>query len=412
MLKNEKKVDRTEIILKMPDFTEKKKLKILIVTGEPSGDTHAAKLVKKFRELAPEIDFGFYGATGHRLAEIGVETVVDSADFSIVGLPEIGKALPMFWKAFQKLKREAIARKTDAVILVDFPDFNLKLAKPLKKAGIKVFYYISPQLWAWRKYRKKTIANHVDLLLTILPFEKDWYARQGIEHVEYVGNPTVREVHSELTKEEFCAKHGLDAEKPIVTLLPGSRHKEIVRILPVLLVTAAKMAEKIPQIQFIVALAGNRRLSELEEAKNLAKSDLSKVKLLTVQGETHEALNASDAAAVTSGTATLETGIIGTPMAIVYKTSAFNYKLLRPLITVEHFGLINLIAEERLAKELIQDDFTPETLANELFRLLKPDENQKFRAKLHAVTEKLGHGGASRRAAEAILKKLIGTPPN
>lgn len=396
----------------MPNFTEKKKLKILIVTGEPSGDTHAAKLVKKLHELAPETDFEFYGATGHRLAEIGVETVIDSADFSIVGLPEIGKALPMFWKAFQKLKREAIARKTDAVILVDFPDFNLKLAKPLKKAGIKVFYYISPQLWAWRKYRKKTIANHVDLLLTILPFEKDWYARQGIGHVEYVGNPTVREVHSELTKAEFCTKHKLDAGKPIVTLLPGSRHKEIVRILPVLLETAAKMAEKNSEIQFIVALAGNRKFSELEEAKTRVKSDLSKVKLLTVQSETHEALNASDAAAVTSGTATLETGIIGTPMAIVYKTSALNYKLLRPLISVEHFGLINLIAEERLAEELIQDDFTPETLAAELFHLLTPEENKKMREKLRAVTEKLGHGGASKRAAEAILKKLTDMPPN
>lgn len=396
----------------MPKITEKRKLKILIVTGEPSGDTHAAKLVKKLRELSPATEFEFYGATGHRLSEIGVETIVDSADFSIVGLPEIGKALPMFWKAFQKLKREAIARKTDAVILVDFPDFNLKLPKPLKKAGIKVFYYISPQLWAWRKYRKKTIANYVDLLLTILPFEKDWYAKQGIEHIEYVGNPTAKEVHSELTKEEFCAKHKLDAEKPIVTLLPGSRHKEIVRILPILFETAAKMAEKRAEIQFVIALAGNRKLSEIDEAKKLVKCDLSTVKLLTVQSETHEALNASDAAAVTSGTATLETGIIGTPLAIVYKSSAFNYKLLRPLISVEHFGLINLIAEERLATELIQEDFTPEKLSAELFRLLDPLENKKMREKLRSVTEKLGHGGASTRAAEAILKKLTDTPPN
>lgn len=384
----------------------------MIVTGEPSGDTHAAKLVEKMREFSPATEFEFYGATGHKLAEIGVETIVDSADFSVVGLIEIGKVLPMFWNAFQKLKNEAVKRKTDAVILVDFPDFNLKLAKSLKKKGIKVFYYISPQLWAWRKYRKNTVKNHIDLLLTILPFEKDWYAKQGIYNVEYVGNPTVREVHSELTKEEFCAKHNLDAKKPIVSLLAGSRHKEIVRILPVLLETAAMMAEKNVEIQFIVPLARNRKHSEIEEAKQKAKLNLNNVKLTIVQNETHEALNASDAAAVTSGTATLETGIIGTPLAIVYKSSALNYKLLRPLITVEHFGLINLIAEERLAKELIQDDFTPEILADELFRLLEPSENKKFREKLHAVTEKLGHGGASKRAAAAILENLIDTPPN
>nr|HQU86549.1 lipid-A-disaccharide synthase [Pyrinomonadaceae bacterium] len=319
---------------------------------------------------------------------------------------EIGKVLPMFWNAFQKLKNEAVKRKTDAVILVDFPDFNLKLAKPLKKAGIKVFYYISPQLWAWRKYRKKTIEKYVDLLLTILPFEKDWYAKQGIEHVEYVGNPTVREVHSELTKEEFCAKYNLNETKPIISLLAGSRHKEIVRILPVLLETAAIMTGKNAEIQFIIPLARNRKHSEIEEAKQKVRLKLENLNLTIVQNETHEALNASDVAAVTSGTATLETGIIGTPMAIVYKTSALNYKLLRPLITVEHFGLINLIAEERLAKELIQDDFTPEILADELFRLLEPSENRKFRDKLNAVTEKLGHGGASKRAAEAILKFL------
>lgn len=406
MHKKSKKVDRTEIFLAMPDLKLKKTKNILIVTGEPSGDMHAAKLVKKMRELSPETDFEFYGATGHKLTEVGVETIIDSADFSVVGLIEIGKVLPMFWNAFQKLKTEAVKRNTDAVILVDFPEFNLKLAKTLKKSGIKVIYYVSPQLWAWRKYRKNVIKKYVDLLLTILPFEKDWYAKQGIYHIEYVGNPTVREVHSELTKTEFCAKHDLNEAKPIVSLLGGSRHKELVRILPVLFETAAIMAEKDAEIQFVVPLAGNRRISEVEESKQKAKRDLEKLKLTIVQGETHEALNASDAAAVTSGTATLETGIIGTPMAIVYKTSAINYKLLRPLITVEHFGLINLIAEERLAKELIQEDFTPETLANELFRLLEPSENRKFRDKLNAVTEKLGHGGASKRAADAILKVL------
>ncbi len=380
------------------------KCKIMIVAGEASGDAHAAKLVRAIRELAPEKDFEFFGATSHGLREASVEEIVNADDFSVVGLPEIAKALPMFWRDFRKLKQSARERKPDVVILVDFPDFNLKLAKSLKKQGLKIIYYISPQLWAWRKYRVGTIRKYVDLVLTILPFEKDWYARQGISHVEFVGNPTVREVHSNLTKEQFCEKYKLDSAKPIISLLAGSRHKEIVRILPELLETAALMSQQNPDLQFVVALAAARGPEEVGEAK--AKAKKLPANLFIVKGETHEALNASDAAAVTSGTATLETAIIGTPLAIVYKTSPFNYKLLRPLISVEHFGLINLIAEERLAKELIQDDFSPETLSQELFRLLEPAENQKMRERLKAATDKLGHGGASKRAAEFILNVL------
>lgn len=377
------------------------KCKIMIVAGEPSGDAHAAKLVRAIRELSPDTEFEFFGAASHKMRDAGVEEIVNADDFSIVGLPEIARALPMFLKAFGKLKQAAAARKPAAVVLVDFPDFNLKLAKALKKQGLKVIYYISPQLWAWRKYRVKTIEKYVDLVLTILPFEKDWYEKQGISHVEFVGNPTVREVHTTLSKEQFCAKHNLDRAKPIVALLAGSRHKEIVRILPPMLETAALMGQRNADLQFVVALAGTRHAAEVEEAKKKV-SNLPK-NLSVVKGETFDALNASDAAAVTSGTATLETALIGTPMAIVYKTSPLNYKLLRPLISVDHFGLINLIAEERLAKELIQEDFTPEILSEELFRLLDPSENKKMRARLKAVTDRLGHGGASKRAARFIL---------
>lgn len=383
------------------------KYQIMIVVGEASGDTHAAHLVEALRGLAPETEFGFFGATGHKLREARVETIINADDLSIVGLPEIARALPMFLKTFQNLKKTAAERKPDAVILVDFPDFNLKLAKTLKKAGLKVIYYISPQLWAWRKYRVKRIKDSVDLLLTILPFEKDWYAQRGVSHVEFVGNPLAGEVKANLTKEEFCAKHRLDISKPLVALLPGSRHKEIVRILPVMLETVSHMTAQRKDLQFIIALASTRRLSETQSAITEAKSkglQLPEV-LLTVAGETREVLNAADAAAVTSGTATLETAIIGTPMAIVYKTSVLNYKLLRPLIDVPHFGLINLIAEERLAKELIQDDFTKETLASELFHLLEPETNKNMRERLKEVTETLGHG-ASERAAAAVLKIL------
>ncbi|HSK71009.1 MAG TPA: lipid-A-disaccharide synthase [Pyrinomonadaceae bacterium] len=386
----------------------KQTVKIMLVAGEASGDTHAAKLVRAFRELAPDTKFEFFGATGEKMREAGVETVINSDNLSIVGLPEIARALPMFLQVFQKLKRAAVEKKPDVVILIDFPDFNLKLAKSLKKRGLKIIYYISPQLWAWRKYRVRTIKNYVDLVLTILPFEKDWYSKQGFSKVEYVGSPLAREVKPKISREEFCAKHNLDNSKPIIALLPGSRHKEIVRILPVLLGTAVLMAEKNKELQFVIALASNRKAEEVETAIAEAKQKGLKLPqtLISVQGETHEVLNASDVAAVKSGTTTLETAIIGTPFVIVYKTSAFNWYALRPLISVEHYGLVNLIARERLVKELIQHDFTAENLSAELFRLLEPENNKKMRDDLHEVAETLGHGGASKRAAQAILRLL------
>lgn len=380
----------------------------MIVAGEPSGDAHAARLVKRLRESSPSTNFHFFGATGEKMRDEDVESIIDADNFSIVGLPEIARALPMFWRAFQILKRAAFTRKPDVVILVDFPDFNLKLAKALKKQNFKVVYYISPQLWAWRKYRVKTIKRSVDLMLTILPFEKNWYTEQGVSHVEYVGNPLAGEVRSRLTKVEFCAKHNLDINKPIVSLLAGSRRKEIVRILPVLLQTASLMVKKNADIQFVAPLAATRSFAEVETAIAEAKKNglqLPEI-LITVTGETFEALNASDAAAVTSGTATLETAIIGTPLAIVYKTSSLNYSLLRPLIDVENFGLINLIARETVAREFIQNEFTAENLSAELFSLLESERNQKLRKRLNEIAETLGAGGTARRAAEIILKFL------
>ncbi len=391
----------------MVDFV-KEKIKIMLVAGEASGDAHAAKLVKALKELAPETEFEFFGAAGEKMREISVEPIVNSDHLSIVGLLEIGRALPMFWKVFQKLKRAAIERKPDAVIFIDFPDFNLKLAKSLKKQKLKTIYYISPQIWAWRSYRLKAVKRDVDLLLTILPFEKNWYQKRGFSKVEYVGSPLAREIKAHLTKEQFCAKYDLKISKPIISLLPGSRHKEISRIFSPLLETASLMSKENSEIQFIIALASKQNYSDIENVLSEAKNKNLKLpeKLFIIEGETLDALNASDAAAVTSGTATLETSIIGTPFAIVYKTSPVNYKLLRPMISVEHFGLVNLIAERRLINEFIQDDFTPEVLSRELFDLLEAENNKRIRSELNEVAEKLGRGGASKRAVQAILREI------
>ena len=386
----------------------KDNLKIMIVAGEASGDLHAAKLVSALREAEPDVSFEIFGGAGTRMREVGVESIVASDELSVVGLLEIGRALPMFLSAFRRLKESALERRPDVVVLVDFPDFNMKLARSLSKRGFRIVYYISPQLWAWRRHRIRSIKKYVDLVISILPFEKRWYAERGIDRVEYVGSPLAREVHATKSKSEFCQERDLDPEKPIVALLPGSRHKEIIRILPVMIEAASRMRESNREIQFVAAVASERDASDVITAIENARTkgfELSG-KLVTVRNETFNALNAADVAAVASGTATLETGIIGTPMAIVYKTSALNYGLLRPLIDVEHFGLINLIAEERIATELIQGDFTGETLAAELSKLLEPNENRRMREKLKTAADKLGHGGASRRAAEAVLRLL------
>ena len=303
----------------------------------------------------------------------------------------------MFIRAFRKLVNAAQMRKPECVILVDFPDFNLKLAKALKKRGFKVVYYISPQLWAWRKYRVRTIRKYVDLLISILPYEKGWYSEQGIDHVEYVGSPLAREVHPSMSREDFRALHAISNDTKLIALLPGSRRKEVTKILPAMLEAVRIMHAADASLRYLLALADERLADAAENTIEVAfqnEPELKK-KLMIMLGKTYDILNACDASAVASGTATLETGIIGTPMAIVYKTTALNYKLLRPLIDVAHFGLINLIAEERVATELIQDEFTSQTLADELFRLLEPERNKKVRADLRIATDKLGHGGAS-----------------
>ncbi len=376
----------------------------MLVAGEPSGDAHAAALACALREAAPATKFEFFGATGVQMREAEVESIVDAETLAIIGLWEEAKALPKFWSAFKKLRAAAVTRQPDAVILVDWPDFNLRLATSLKRRGFRVIYYISPQLWAWRSYRLRNIRRDVDLLLSILPFEKDWYAERGVNHIEYVGNPLAGEVRARYGRSEVCKRNNLDDKRPIVALLPGSRRHEITRILPPMLDAAEIMLKARPELQFIIPVANNRRT---EEIAHLMVGHPAIRRLVRMnQGETREIVAAADVAAVASGTATLETAILNTPLAVVYKTSPVSYRLLRPLINVEHFGLVNLIAGERLAKELIQNDFTGATLATELLRLLEPSTNSALRKRLLEVKDLLGAGGASQRAARAVLQTL------
>ena len=382
-------------------------LRLMIVVGEVSGDAHAAALVGALRAAAPERRIEFFGSTGAQMRAAGVDSIVDADHLAILGLWEIGQALPKFWRAFAELKRAAIERKPDAVVLVDWPDFNLRLARWLHRRGVRVIYYISPQLWAWRSYRVRSLQRDVDLLLSILPFEKDWYARHGMMHVEYVGHPLTGQVRPRYDAREFCRRYDFDASRPLIALLPGSRHKELVRILPPMLEAAAVISKSRPVIQFALMVAPNRDPREAREIITAGRYDSSLVDSLhVVHHETREALAAASAAAIASGTATLEAALLATPLVVVYKESALNWHTLGNLITAEHYGLVNLIAQRRLATELIQDQFSGESLARELLNLLDPRRNAEMRAQLKEVGEKIGDPGASDRAARVILDFL------
>ena len=380
----------------------------MIVAGEPSGDAHGAALVRALREAAPSIHLETFGATGPQMRAAGVESVVQSDDLAILGLLEIGRALPKFWRAYQALKKAAVERKPTAVILVDWPDFNLRLARSLHRRGLKIIYYISPQLWAWRSHRARTIQRDVDLMLAILPFEPQWYAQRGVSHVEFVGHPLAGSVAARYGREDFCHFNKLDPSRPIVSLLPGSRHKELQRILPGMLDAAAIIAQERPDIQFVLVVAPSRSPREAREIMNgrqLTPGLLENLRV--VHHETREALAASDAAAVASGTVTLEAALLGTPMVIVYKESVINWHILGSLITTDHYGLVNLVAGERIVTELMQNDLNGPQLATEILSLLEQRKNEELRNRLREVAHQLGEGGASRRAAERILKEVV-----
>jgi lipid-A-disaccharide synthase len=380
-------------------------LSLMIVAGEASGDAHAAALVSALRAAAPATHFNFFGSTGAQMRAAGVDPTVKADELAILGLWEIGHALPKFWRAFGDLKRAVRERKPAAVILVDWPDFNLRLARWLRRRDVPVIYYISPQLWAWRSYRVRTLKRDVDLLLSILPFEKDWYATRGVNQVEYVGHPLSGEVRARYDRAEFCRRNDLDLARPLVVLLPGSRYKEIVRILPPMLEAAGLMVKQNSNIQLVVVVAPNRNPDEARELiAHSGNHALLQDSLRVVHHETREALAAADAAVVASGTATLEAALLGTPLVIVYKESALNWHTLGSLITTEHYGLANLIAGRRIVTELIQDQLNGPTLAAEVSSLLEPERNAAVRSELKTVAAKLGEPGASARAARAILK--------
>ena len=379
---------------------------LMIVAGEASGDELGADLVCNLKIVAPETKF--FGTPGPKMRATGVESVFDSDDWSVVGVAAVARAVPKFLRLKKELRSLAAKRKPHAVVLIDFPEFNLKLAKDLKADGHRVIYYVSPQVWAWRQYRFKTIRDSVDLLLSILPFERSWYLEKGISNVEYVGNPVALRTRSLMPRSEFCSKHHLKENPEIVALLPGSRRREIDRHLDTMLEAAFVVRNARPDTQFVIAIAHERDRKVCEDKiESFNSRNSSNLATTIISNDTLNALNAADAAAISSGTATLEAGVIGTPMTVVYRIPKLDAAVFKRFVNVPHFALINLVAKKRIVHELIQNDFTSENLSAELLRLLEPATNKKVKKDLLDATKEL-RNGVTRDAAQVILEFLQG----
>lgn len=378
-------------------------LRLMIVAGEASGDKHGAHLVEAMRTLRPDLRLEFFGAGGDEMRAAGVETIVDVRELAIMGALEIAAALPKFLRVFKQLREAAQQRHPDAVILIDWPEFNLRLAKKLKRDGQRIFYYISPQVWAWRSYRVNAIKRDVERMLVILPFEQDYYQKAGVK-VEYVGHPLLDSVRVTASRAEFCSRHKLDPERPIVAMLPGSRRKEVAYILPPMIEAARELQQTRPDLQIVIALAPTIAQEQIELITSQYQLPSNS---LLITNDTYNAIAAAELAIVASGTATLETAIIGTPLIVVYKASALNWRIFWPLINVPFVGMPNLIAGREIAPELLQDSLTGSKLAACIAEFVN-DEARLIQARrdLEEVKNKLGECEASRRAAQCLLESL------
>lgn len=373
---------------------------VVIVAGEASGDLHGAHLVRELKALDPSLSF--CGVGGSNLEAEGVRLIARSSEMAVVGLTEVFSKLRFIAGVFFRLRGMLRKEKPDLVILIDYPDFNLRLASEAKRAGVPVFYYISPQVWAWRKNRIHRIRQVVDRMAVILPFEKGIYAEMGVD-VDFVGHPLLDAVNRSRSREEALAAFGIRDAWPLVALLPGSREKEVTSLLPEMAGAAEILIRDFPNAQFVLPLAETVDPS-------LVQGILSghPVPVTVLPGQMYDAVGISDAAMVASGTATLETALLGTPMVIAYRISSLTAAVGRRVIRVKHIGLVNLIAGKTLATELVQENATAPSLAAEVKALLTDRERwETIRGELAAIRSKLGQPGAARRAA-ALAVALMG----
>lgn len=371
----------------------------MIVAGEASGDMHGAALVRQMLKMDSSLQF--YGIGGIRLKEAGVELTADAAEMAVVGLTEVFSKLGKILKIMNLMKKSMDERKPNLVVLIDYPDFNLPLARAARRRGIRVFYYISPQVWAWRQGRIEQIKKSVDKMAVILPFEVETYKKRGF-NVEYVGHPLLDLVGTHYSRTESRNKFDLAADRTTIALLPGSRPSEVHKLLPEMREAAQILAQKIPDIQFILPLADT-----LDEKIVTEIISGTSVKIKVVKGGTYEAVSCADLAVVASGTATLETALLGIPMIIIYKISPFSYFIGRLAVSVKNIGLVNIIAGKTVVPELIQNQASAANIAREAFAILENDQKRReIIGELAKIRAKLGEPGAAIRAAKLAFDML------
>ena len=381
---------------------------LLMVAGEASGDLHGARLLSELRRLVPAVRA--WGMGGDELAAAGLETVADSSEVSVVGITEALKVLPRARQIFRRLLDEVERRGTRTAVLVDFPDFNLRLARKLSRRGVSVVYFVSPQVWAWRRGRVKSIARIVDRMLVLFPFEVDFYREHGVE-VIHVGHPLVDEV-PELPQ---IWDQGPPRDEPYrLALMPGSRRSEVAALLPVMLGTVRCLAQRLPIHARVIRAPSIPRtvLEELLTLEDLPARVVDSVRV--VDGDREERFRAvaeSHLALCASGTATLETGLLGTPLVVVYRLAGWTYWLARMLVRLPHVALVNLVLERRAVPELIQKEAHPERIAEEAERLLRdPERIAAIRRDLSELRPRLGEPGAGNRAAREVAA-ILGERP-
>jgi lipid-A-disaccharide synthase len=368
-----------------------------MVAGEASGDMYGAEVACGLFRKFPGCQI--YGLGGQRMREAGVQLEGDIHKTAVIGPFEVLSSLGVLYRVFRRLAERVEAEPPTAAILIDFPDFNLRLAKRVKEAGVPVIYYVGPQVWAWREGRIKQIARFVNKMLVIFPFEEDMYRKAGVD-VEFVGHPLVDAVRATKSKEEFCATYNLHPRQPIVALLPGSRRKEIRYILPPLCEAASLIRQKKPDSQFVLPMAAgiDRRLLE---------GIIQSRPVTIVTNDTYNAIRYARAAVVASGTATLETSLLGTPEVIVYRISQASWLVGRLLLKVRFYGIVNIILGEEVVPELFQDRMTPEAVSQTVLRLMDDVWVQSgIRAKYELLRRQLGSGNVGDRVAAAIAKLI------
>jgi lipid-A-disaccharide synthase len=375
------------------------RLRVMISCGEPSGDLYAGALAAEILKLEPGAAITGFG--GERLRAAGASLVRDFGGVSVTGLTEALRVIPRSWQNYRALIHAAEAHRPDVFVPIDFPDFNFFVARALHKRGVPIVYYISPQLWAWRRGRLKTMRRVADRVLVIFPFEQAFYDEAGVP-ATFVGHPLLELAPRPMPRDAFLRGHGLDPTRPVVAMLPGSRRNELRTILPDLVRTAGIIADRRPDAQFLIA-----RAPHLDDGLfgPLAQWPAHAAAPVVVEGATDGVLASADVAVVASGTVTVQAALHGCPIVVVYRVAPLTYALGKPLLHVDTYAMVNLVAGRRVVPELIQDAFTPAAAAAEALRVLLDREYAaRVRNDLADVRAKLGTAGASRRAAEAVIE--------